>query len=100
MLFLSRDLMRLKPAFSMGIFALKFKYCLLVLAVIALQAVAVYNGYQDTVSAMEAGRSWAAYGLLYGFFFFMSGWVAMALISKLSYAAVILRNVRKRDPLF
>lgn len=100
MIYLTKELMRLKPAYSMGVGALKLKFFVFVLAILGIQIFVAYQGYQDVLSAMNAGRSWGAYILIYGFFFFMAGWVAVTLTARLSYAAVVFRNIRKKDPLF
>lgn len=100
MTFLSKDLHRLKPAFSIGLYALKLKYVLLVSCLIALQFFLAYRGFVEVSNSIDNGRSWGAVMLFYGLFFFMTGWVAITLTSRLSYAAVVLRNVRKKDPWF
>lgn len=95
-----KDLWRLKVAFTVGCGALKLKYFALCLAVLSLQGFIVYHAYDDIVSAMPAPDTAIGVALTYGFLFMMCGWVANTLIARLSYGLVVLRNIRKKDPLF
>lgn len=100
MIFLAKDLLRLKPAFSVGLGALKLKYFVIVSCLVALQVFLAYHGYMQVSSSIEHGRSWGAVAVMFGLFFFMAGWVCIALTARLSYAMVVVRNIRKKDPHF